>query len=458
VTQPSRVLIVTPHYPPAHLGGTELRARKLAKGLVQRGIDAQVLCVESLTAGSSEACALISGLHEGIRVHRLDLTTSRTPRGFRSSFDNPLIESVLDRLIEDEQIDLVHLISGYLVTACAIRAAHRHGLPVVVTLTDYWFLCPRIQPIRSTGDVCGGPYSALDCTRCLLGESRRFRWPEKVMPAIADLAWCILDKAEPLKNRLELYRLVGQRLECLIDLLNAADAVTVPTNSLRPRFVRVGARDRFILSRHSLDFGQIDFGKATPKTPSRAFRFGYIGQIQYVKGIDLAVEAFQELSKRYHDISLAIWGQPPPSTSFGRKLRSMSRDLPDVKLCGRYEPGDLPAVMASIDVLIVPSRWPEIGPFVILEAFATRTPVIAANSGNMPELVEHGVNGLLFNPDDSADLERQMEQMLTDETLYQRLLDGIPKVRSMDDEMTEILDVYSSAINDRKAVSANAVA
>lgn len=457
MTQLSRVLIVTPFYPPARLGGTELRARKLAKGLVQCGIEAQVLCVESLAAGSNEVRALVSDSHEGIRVHRLDLTTSGTPRGFQYSFDNPLVESVVDKLIEDEQIDLVHLISGYLVTACAIRAAHRHGLPVVVTLTDYWFVCPRIHLIRSTGEACGGPYSVLDCTRCLLSDSRRVRWPERVVPAIADLAWRILDKAEPLKNRLELYKLVDQRLRVLIDLLNAADAITVPTNSLRPRLVHAGAKDRFILSRHSLDFEQIDYGEATPKTPSPAFRFGYIGQIQYVKGIDLAIDAFRILSKRYGNISLDIWGQPP-STSFGRKLTSSSHDMANVKLCGRYEPGELPAVMASIDVLIVPARWREIGPFVILEAFATRTPVVAANFGNIPELVEHGVSGLLFNPGDGADLERQMERILTDKTLYLRLVDGIPRVRTMNDEMAEILDVYSSAIDDRRAIRENAKA
>jgi glycosyltransferase involved in cell wall biosynthesis len=222
--------------------------------------------------------------------------------------------------------------------------------------------------------------------------------------------------------------------------------------------VRAGARDRFILSRHSLDFAQVDYGQATPKTPSPAFRFGYIGQIQYVKGIELVVQAFQKLSKRYDGISLAIWGQLPSSTGFGRKLKTLSRDLPEVKLCGRYEPGELPAVMAGIEVLIVPSRWPEIGPFVILEAFATHTPVIAANIGNMPELVEHGVNGLLFTPGDSADLERQMERMLTDTPLYRRLVDGIPTVRSMSDEMREILDAYSSLINVQEAVCANAMA
>lgn len=451
MTAPSRVLIVTPHFPPARLGGTELRARKLSKGLAQHGINAQVLCVESLAAAPDETCSLTSGLYQGIKVHRLDLTTSRTPRGFQFSFDSPLVEGVIDKLIQAEEIDLIHLISGYLVTACAVRAAHRHNLPIVVTLTDYWFLCPRIQLIRSTGDICDGPYSALDCARCLLSESRRFRWPEKVMPAAANLAWRVLDRLVPLRSRLGLYRLISQRSSILIDLLNKADAVTVPTNSLRPRLVRAGAADRFILSRHSLDFEQVEYGKALPKSASSAIRFGYIGQIQYSKGIDLVIGAFRTLSKRYGNITLDIWGQPP-STGFGARVRSMCRDLENVRLCGRYEPSDLPTVMAGIDVLIVPSRWPEIGPFVILEAFATRTPVIAANIGNIPELVRHDVDGLLFNAGDVVDLERQMERIVADGSLYQRLVRGIAGVRTMNEEMAEILQVYESAIADRKAI------
>ena len=350
----------------------------------------------------------------------------------------------------------MHLISGYVVTACAIRVAHRYDLPAVVTLTDYWFVCPRINLIRSTGDPCGGPYGALDCARCLLSESRRFRWPEQALPPLADLAWRIVERVGPLKERLELYALVNQRAEVLIGLLNQVDAVTIPTNSLRPRLVRAGAQDRFVLSRHSLDFDVVDYNRATPKSASSTLRFGYIGQIQTIKGIDLAIDAFRKLSERCPDISLAIWGDPQHDTGFSAELEAICRDVANVKSCGRYEPQDLPAVMADIDALIVPSRWPEIGPFVILEAFATRTPVIAANIGNIPELVEHGVDGLLFRPGDSADLQRQMERILSDRTLLQRLADGIPRIRTMSDELTEILEVYSSVINKRKATDKHA--
>jgi glycosyltransferase involved in cell wall biosynthesis len=453
MTRPSRVLIITPHYPPKRLGGTELRARKLARELAQRGINAQVLCVESLTTGTSETCAMSSDPYEGIRVHRLDLTTPAGIHHSSHSFDNPLIEGAIEKIIRDEKIDLVHLISGYLVTACAIRAAHRYDLPAVVTLTDYWFVCPRIKLIRSTGDICGGPYSTLDCSRCLLGESRRYRWPEQALVPLADLAWRIVDRVGPLKNRLAVYTLLRRRAEVLMGLLNEADAITIPTNSLRPRLVRAGTNDRFVLSRHSLDFNLVDYERATPKSASSMIRFGYIGQIQSSKGIDLVIRAFRELVGKYGNISLVIWGDPEQDTRFSARLKALSRDLANVSICGRYEPSNLPVVMADIDVLVVPSRWPEIGPFVIPEAFATRTPVIAADIGNIPELVEHGVNGLLFAPNDSADLQLQMERVLTDLTLLKHLTDGIPAVRTMDDEMTEILRVYADLFETRKVRS-----
>jgi hypothetical protein len=70
-----------------------------------------------------------------------------------------------------------------------------------------------------------------------------------------------------------------------MDLLNTADAVTTPTNSLRPRFVRLGARDRFTLSRHSLDFEQVDYTRPSLKPQVPCFRFGYIGQFSTSKAL-----------------------------------------------------------------------------------------------------------------------------------------------------------------------------
>jgi glycosyltransferase involved in cell wall biosynthesis len=64
--------------------------------------------------------------------------------------------------------------------------------------------------------------------------------------------------------------------------------------------------------------------------------------------------------------------------------------------------------------LVVPSRWFEGCPLVILEAMAAGIPVIASNIGGLPELVEHGVTGLLFEPGNAEELAEAMRLLWTD--------------------------------------------
>jgi len=400
--------------------------------------------------GESDTLTVDVDRCEEVQVHRLNLTNTRSPISFRNSFDHPEIESYIRGLLINQRFDVLHLISGYLVTGCAISAALVCQVPMVVTLTDYWFICPRINLIRSTGEMCGGPYNALDCTRCLLVQSRRYRIPEQVLPPLANLAWRFFERSRKLRRYLPLYEEVARREHLLIERLNSADAITIPTNSLRPRLVRAGVADCFQLSRHGIIPQDLGIQSAE-KSISSLLRFGYLGQVLSSKGVDLLARAYQRLVVEYGEISLSIWGEASDQSAYVTKLKAMLKGVPRAAMMGRYEPAQLGDILQEIDVLVVPSRWPEIGPFTILEAFAAKTPVIAARIGNMPELVEHGINGLLFEPDSSADLYAQMRRFLDEPNLVEKLRSGIRDVRTHDDEMSEVMDIYARVIS-RKVV------
>jgi glycosyltransferase involved in cell wall biosynthesis len=86
-------------------------------------------------------------------------------------------------------------------------------------------------------------------------------------------------------------------------------------------------------------------------------------------------------------------------------------------------------------VLVVPSRWYENSPTVILEAFAMGIPVIATRLGSMPELVKHEESGLLFEKDSTEDLRAQIKRLIDEPDLLPRLNIGIPHVPTIDDEV-----------------------
>jgi glycosyltransferase involved in cell wall biosynthesis len=83
---------------------------------------------------------------------------------------------------------------------------------------------------------------------------------------------------------------------------------------------------------------------------------------------------------------------------------------------------------------VVPSVWLENSPFVIKEAFAAGLPVVASNLGGMAEMVSDGHNGLLFEPGDAADLRRALHRLLNEPGLLERLREGIPRVRTIDED------------------------
>ena len=122
------------------------------------------------------------------------------------------------------------------------------------------------------------------------------------------------------------------------------------------------------------------------KTRADKLRFGYIGQLQWSKGVHVLIEAFKR-AKLGEQASLHIWGDPTRNTGYVQTLSSLIEGSPQIALRGRFEQDQLARVLGDIDVMVVPSLWYENAPLVIREAFAANIPVIATNLGGMAEVV-----------------------------------------------------------------------
>jgi glycosyltransferase involved in cell wall biosynthesis len=127
---------------------------------------------------------------------------------------------------------------------------------------------------------------------------------------------------------------------------------------------------------------------------------------------------------------------------YGNALEAQTSGYKDITWSGTYNGDQIWDVLAGFDVLVVPSRWYENSPTVILEAFAMGIPVIASRLGSMPELVTHEESGLLFEKDDTKDLQAQIKRLLDEPDLLPRLRVGIPTVPTIDDEVGEFYAHY----------------
>jgi glycosyltransferase involved in cell wall biosynthesis len=426
------ILMAVHHFPPRHNEGAEQRSLRTALALRARGHSVRVVCVGNPDTPGARGLTWEDREHCGIDVRELFFQRKALP--WQAEFDNRLIGEHIREMLTAEHFDLLHLFSGYLMSGSPLLAARELGVPSVVSLTDFWFLCQRIQMLRSDGTLSTTPIKAATCARCIAEDSRRYRLPAQVAPALATAFW---HKARERTAR------VAARMQFLSEALGSAAFVISPSRFLRDMFIESGVNPhQIVFSRQGREFSTID-PALLKKTPSATLRLGYLGQIIPVKGVHVAIDAMAQL--RDLPVSLDIYGPTGHDTSYSQRCAATAAANERIKIHGAYERSALTRVLQSLDVLVVPSTWYENSPNVILEALAHKTPVITSNLGGMAELIQHEHNGLVFETGNALDLSRQIRRLLESPELRARLSAEITPVKTVQEEIDEIETLYAQA-------------
>ncbi len=429
-----KILFVVHGYPPTHNGGAERRAERTARGFFERGHDVHVLCFEALTRPSDEHhwddC-----VQRGVKVRRLYFNPGHGSAPFHWSYDNPTVGELLTALIHEWRPDVIHLFSGYLMSASIVRVAVANDIRVVVSLTDYWWLCHRINLLRTDGTRCAGP-TATSCARCQAEVFRRYRLPAQVLPHVAEKFWTNLSADSAFSTYMGVAQ-QQQRAVRLLEILRSADVLIAPSRYLATMYMQ-----------HGIDAAQIrvwrqgvelDYCLLPQSDP--VFRVGYMGQIKPHKGVHLLLEAWSQLQGQ-RARRLQLYGSDHGEETYGHQIRKTISRLEHVAWQGQFTESEVWQVLAQLDVLVVPSRWVENSPNTILEAQAVGVPVVGSNLGGVAELIAHEQNGLLFEVDDPADLARQLQRLLDDPELVQRLRHAETPFLSHNESLTQTEELY----------------
>ena len=142
-----------------------------------------------------------------------------------------------------------------------------------------------------------------------------------------------------------------------------------------------------------------------------------LGTPWYLKGVDILIKAFKEISSEFPDLKLKIYGFEVKDRSYFNKL---AKDFPQIEL---GNPIDQKAAYESIEksqIFVLASRTEAMGR-VLLEAMSLRTPIIASNVDGIPHYVEHNKTGLLFESENHKDLANKIRKLLTDKDLANTL-------------------------------------
>jgi glycosyltransferase involved in cell wall biosynthesis len=148
------------------------------------------------------------------------------------------------------------------------------------------------------------------------------------------------------------------------------------------------------------------------KVPPGVPLIGMISVLRSWKGHLTLLEAAAQLRKK-RPLHLAIAGEGPMRQDLPGAISRLG--LTDcVTLLGHR--ADVPNVLASLDVLVLPSYAHEGIPQIILQAQAMARPIVATRIGGIPEVVEDGKTGLLVEPKDAPALAEAISRLLSDPT------------------------------------------
>lgn len=178
------------------------------------------------------------------------------------------------------------------------------------------------------------------------------------------------------------------------------DQFVSPSEFLRQRYIDWGLPAEKIVV---IENGQSEEPPLPPRPLAEGEtrnRFGFFGQINPYKGLDVLLEALHLMPKADRKkIVLEVHGAnlEQQSAEFQQKIEKLRRPLIKqgvVQWIGPYQPHELRSRMANVDWVCVPSIWWENSPMVIQEALTYGRPLLASDIGGMTEKVETGINGL----------------------------------------------------------------
>lgn len=396
-----KILKVIHGYPPYYSAGSEVYTQMLAHKL------ADIAEVQVFTRYENEFKpdfhykTELDYLDPRILLHLVNIPLTK----YRYKFINEQVNNRFSKVLKEFKPDIVHF--GHLnhLSLSLPLIATDLEIPTLYTLHDFWLMCPRGRFIQRNSDELFKPCEGQNNKKCAEQCYSGYFTGDDTFAKSELLYW-----QEWIANRMKHTRI----------LVDHIDHFVAPSRFLMKKFIR-----EFDLQQSKLSY--LDYGfdlnrlKARTRIKSENFVFGYIGTHTPEKGIDLLLQAFENITT---NANLKIWGKEREET---KALKEIVNKFPNevkqrIEWMGNYKNESIGKdVFDHIDSIVVPSIWGENSPLVIHEAQQLRIPVITSNYGGMAEYVENNVNGLLFEHRNYKNLAEKLQLLSSDENLYKCL-------------------------------------
>ncbi|MDL2256307.1 glycosyltransferase [Parabacteroides sp. OttesenSCG-928-G06] len=345
----------------------------------QRGGDCTAtLALEKLLMDEGHEVAIFSSQHpknlpskwEKYFPSEIDLSSSSI-KNILSALTRPFYSREVKRrflrLINDFQPDVIHAhnIHSYL-SPYIVELAAKKGIKVVWTLHDYKLICPAYTCLRS-----GKP-----CELCFTHKRNVVRHKciknslsASIIAYLEAIVW----------NRKKLEKLTKTFIS--------------PSHFLKSKMIAAGYRAEKVEVLHN--FMQPE--RLQPCLPKGDY-YCYVGRLSPEKGVDILLKAAESLPYPLYIIG--------GGSEFERLKKEYAQE--NIHFLGHQPPERVIEIVQKARLMVIPSIWYENNPFSVIESLCAGTPVLGANIGGIPELIEIGKNGFLFTPGNIEELREKI--------------------------------------------------
>lgn len=319
-------------------------------------------------------------------------------------FGTQEVKQKFNALLDAFKPDIVHLNNIHSqISPIVAEIAHKRNIKVVWTLHDYKLLCPRYDCLRNDVEIC---------------------------------ELCFTDKTQVLKNRCMKNSLLasviayGEAVKWNKEKLQKyTDGFICPSSFMSNKMVQGG----FDPSKLHTLCNFIDVEKTKRDSYEKEDYYCFIGRLSHEKGVKTLIEAASQLPYK-----LKIIGNGPLMDD----LKQLAKGR-NIEFVGYQNWPEIKEIVGKARFSVIPSQWYENNPLSVIEAQCLGTPVLGARIGGIPELIEEGKSGLLFESKNVEDLKAKIVAMFQLKVDYKELAEYAQKRYSSENYYKEIMSLYN---------------
>ncbi len=230
--------------------------------------------------------------------------------------------------------------------------------------------------------------------------------------------------------------------------------IIVPTVSIK-NLINKNINSKIYVVPYGIEFGKIQ--KIKPYDIGKPDIF-LVANLEKVKGVDILIKAIPKIIKLVPDLSVYIAGSGDQENELKKIVKRLNVEK-HVKFLGFISENEKYQYYKASKIVVIPSRW-DVAPLTLYEAMASGKPVVASNIGGIPDVVDDGKTGFLFETENVKDLANKIIILLIDRKLREEM-GKAAKEKARQYEWSKIMEktieIYKEVITDfhKKKINVN---